>query len=167
MLSEGLTSEQAMMQGKAILDGGATRTLGSVAAVERLMELNQQRKGDTGLHHVDSAQRPVFGFGNSSSDRCLSTAWMQVEAGGRSGKLKVHTLDRGSSPILFSIETLRSLGAIVDFKEDLIVFRDLDPKRIIELERSCTGHQLLPLTDDWFTQSKLAKSPVPSLKDYI
>ena len=52
-----------MLQGKAILDGGATRTLGSVAAVERLMELNQQRKGDTGLRHVDSEQRPVFGFG--------------------------------------------------------------------------------------------------------
>ena len=86
---------------------------------------------------------------------------------GSGGELKVHTLDRGSSPILFSIETLRSLGAIVDFKEDLIVFRELDPKRIIELERSCTGHQLLPLSDDWFTQSKLAQSPVPSLKDYI
>lgn len=167
VVRERVTSEQAMLQGKAILDGGATRTLGSVAAVERLMELNQQRKGDTGLRHVDSEQRPVFGFGNSSSDRCLSTAWMHVEAGGRGGELKVHTLDRGSSPILFSIETLRSLGAIVDFKEDLIVFRELDPKRIIELERSCTGHQLLPLSDDWFTQSKLAQSPVPSLKDYI
>ena len=97
----------------------------------------------------------------------MSTAWLRVQAGGRDGELKVHTLDRGSSPILFSIETLRALGAIIDFENDLAVFRHLDPKRIIELERSCTGHQLLPLCEDWYQKSTPAKAPVPSLQNFI
>ena len=164
-MGDGLTSEEAMRQGKAILDGGATRTLGSVTAVEQVMDLNEKLTGATGIRHIDTSQRPTFGFGNSSSDQCLSTAWLTVLAGGREGELKVHTLDRGNSPILFSIETLRSLGPVIDFKEDLIVFRELDSKRIIRLERSCTGHQLLPLTEDWFKNSFVVQEPVRSLKD--
>lgn len=162
-----LTTQQAMEQGKAVIDGGATRTIGSVAAVEKLMELNSSNGGDPGLQRLDPELRPVFGFGNSSSDRCLSTAWMKISAGGRDGELKIHTLDKGSGPILFSIETLRALGAIVDFSEDLIVFQKLDPKRVIQMERSCTGHQLLPLAEDWFKQSTTADTAVPSLRSYI
>ncbi len=162
-----LTTQQAMEQGKAVIDGGATRTLGSVAAVEKLMELNASKDGDPGLQRLDPEMRPVFGFGNSSSDRCLSTAWMKISAGGRDGELKIHTLDKGSGPILFSIETLRALGAIVDFSEDLVVFQKLDPKRVIQMERSCTGHQLLPLAEDWFKQSTTAETAVPSLRSYI
>lgn len=162
-----LTTQQAMEQGKAVIDGGATRTIGSVTAVEKLMELNASKDGDSGLQRLDPELRPVFGFGNSSSDRCLSTAWMKISAGGRNGELKIHTLDKGSGPILFSIETLRALGAIVDFSEDLVVFQKLDPKRIIQMERSSTGHQLLPLAEDWFKQSTTAETAVPSLRSFI
>lgn len=135
--------------------------------MEQLMSLNQEKNGQTGVNRVDSEQRPVFGFGNSSSDRCLSTAWLKVQAGGKEGELKVHTLDRGQSPILFSIEALRSLGAVIDFQEDLVCFRNLDPNRVVELERSCTGHQLLPLTDDWFKMAKPTRSPIQGLRDFI
>lgn len=165
--SGGLTTQEALSQGMAILDGGATRTLGSVAAMEKLMEINQSKKGHDGVKRIDHTLRPTFGFGNSSSDKCMSTAWLSVQAGGRDGQLKVHTLDRGSSPILFSIETLRSLGALIDFEHDLLVFRKLDPARVIPLERSCTGHQLLPLCDDWYHQAKKASAPVPSLNNYL
>ena len=166
-MGQGLTSEEAMRQGKAILDGGATRTFGSVVALEQLMSVNQEKQGDSGLYRVDAVLRPVFGFGNSSSDRCMSTAWLKVKAGDKDGNLTIHALDRGQSPILFSIEALRSLGAVIDFQEDLVCFRNLDATRIIELERSCTGHQLLPLTDDWFHNAKQAKGPVQSLRALI
>ena len=116
---------------------------------------------------VRLGEGPSFGFGNSSSDRCMSTAWLNVQAGGRGGELNVHTLDRGSSPILFSIETLRSLGAPIDFEHGLLDFESLTPTRVIHLERSCTGHQLLPLCDDWYSQATKATSPVPSLDQYI
>ena len=162
-----VTTQEAMQQGKAVIDGGATRTLASVTALEKIMEINANTKGNTGLHRLDPELRPTFGFGNSSSDQCLSTAWMEISAGGRSGHLKIHALDKGSGPVLFSVETLRSLGAVIDFSEDLIVFRQLDPTRVIKMERSCTGHQLLPMTEDWFENASKANSPVPSLKQYI
>ena len=165
--NEKITTQQAVLQGKAVVDGGATRTLGSVVALEHLMRLNQEQSGKDGLSKLDTTQRPVFGFGNSSKDQCLSTAWMSIQAGGRSGQLKVHTLDKGSGPILFSIETLRALGAIIDFEHDMICFRKLDPGRIIQLEQSSSGHQLIPLTQDWYEASSPAKEPVCSLKDMI
>ena len=161
------STSEAVCQGKAIIDGGATRTLGSVHAVEQVMSLNQAQHGHDGLCQLDESDRPTFAFGNSSSDQCLSTAWLKIQAGGKPGQLKIHTLDKGQGPILFSIETLRALGAVIDYEHDLVTFRKLDPKRIIELERSSTGHQLLPLTEDWFKQSQKAKEPVPSLKHYI
>ena len=162
-----VTTREAVEQGKAIIDGGATRTLGSVQAVERVMALNQAHTGHTGLQRVDGEDRPTFGFGNSSTNQCLSTAWLKIQAGGKAGQLKVHTLDQGASPILFSIETLRSLGAVVDYENDLVVFRQLDPSKVIKLERSCTGHQLLPLTEDWFQNSFKTSEPVPPLKQFI
>ena len=91
----------------------------------------------------------------------------QIMAEGREGHLKVHTLDRGEGPILFSIETLRSLGAIIDFEHDLIVFRKLSDERVIQLERSSSGHQLLPLTKDWYRESQKTSTRVPSLKDFL
>lgn len=79
----GITTREAMEQGKAIIDGGATRTLGSVTAIESVMGLNQQSFGEDGLKKLDPSERPVFGFGNSSSDQCLSTAWLKVQAAGK------------------------------------------------------------------------------------
>ena len=166
-VGEKITTRQAMEQGKAVVDGGATRTLGSVTALETLMRLNQQKNGTPGLEKLDTEQRPTFGFGNSSRDQCLSTAWMAIQAGGRQGQLKVHTLDKGTGPILFSVETLRALGAVIDFEHDLVCFRKLDPERIIQLEQSSSGHQLIPLTQDWYHASTAVRSPVPSLKDFI
>ena len=156
------TTHQAMTDSKAVIDGGSTRTLGSVTALENLMNINAKQRGE-----LDPEQRPVFGFRNSSSDRCLSTVWMKILAEGREGHLKVHTLDRGEGPILFSIETLRSLGAVIDFEHDLIVFRKLSDERIIQLERSSSGHQVLPLANDWYQGSRKTTTRVPSLKEFL
>ena len=148
------TTHQAMTEGKAVIDGGSTRTLGSVTALENLMNINAKQRGE-----LDPEQRPVFGFRNSSSDRCLSTVWMKILAEGQEGHLKVHTLDRGEGPILFSIETLRSVGAVIDFEHDLIVFRKPSDERIIQLERSSPGHQWLPLANGWYQGSRKATTP--------
>ena len=162
-----ITTAQAVSQGKAVLDGGATKTLASVAALEKIMELNGQKKGSHGVTGLDLTDRPMFGFGNSTQDRCLSTASLNIAAGGRQGELRVHTLDRGEGPLLFSIEALRNLGALIDFENDLAVFRHLDAQQVIKLERSSTGHQLLPLTEDLFGQAEKASAPIPSLAAYL
>eukprot|EP00435_Cladocopium_sp_Y103_P054218 s1007_g17.t1 len=146
---------------------GATKTLASVAALERIMELNNGKNGCHGVRNLDLADRPMFGFGNSTTDRCLSTACLDITAGGRKGELRVHTLDRGEGPLLFSVEALRSLGAVIDFQADLAVFRNLDPTQVVQLERSSTGHQLLPLTEDLFAKATKTAEPVPGLSAYL
>lgn len=145
-----LTTQQAMERGLAVIDGGATSTIGSVKALEQIMQINQSEKGSHGLHSVDPNDQPVFGFGNSSSDKCLSTANLKVMAAGREGQLRIHALDRVQGPVLFSIKSLRSLGAIADYENDLICFRHLSDRKLIELQQTCAGHQLLPLTKDWY-----------------
>ena len=68
---------------------------------------------------------------------------------------------------MISIDTLRKLGAILDFSEDLIVLRAIDATKVIPLQRSATGHQLIDLTEDWFRGALPAQREVPSLRAYV
>ena len=150
-----------------MIDGGATRTLGSVTAIQNVMDINAKKYGEPRVLSVDLANQPVFGFGNSTENRCTSTVELGISAGNRAGHLTIHALDQGDSPILLSVASLRSLGAIIDFAEDLICFRKIDPGRLLSVERSTTGHQLLPLTEDFYKNAKLTSRPVPSLLEYV
>ena len=155
------TTAEAMQDGKGIIDCGATKSLGSVQALERVIQLSRN-----GVHKVDTADTPTFGFGNTTEDRCLSTVHLNLDAGGRPGVLKVHALDRGATPILLSIDTLKSLKALLDFSDGTMV-RGIDATRIVQLEESSTGHLLLPLTGDIMARSQPAAQAVPSLSSYL
>ena len=164
-LACGITTQQAMESGKAIIDGGATKTIASVVALESLMKNNRLRRGHNGIVSLDPSERPTFSFGNSTTDQCLSTAQVQVTADGRDGLLKIHALDQGTGPILLSVATLRSLKAVIDFESDYAIFRALDCQRAVPLERSCTGHQLLSLSEDLFKDAVPLRSPMPGIRD--
>ena len=165
--ADAMSTQEAMRKGWCVVDGGATRTLGSVVALQSVVDQNTAMTGKTKILNVDPSRRPTFSFGNSSENTCSSTIELGVQAGNKEGKLTVHALDAGSGPILLSVSSLRALGAVVDFSEDLIVFRNLDPKRIVQAKRSQSGHQLLPLCGDMFNHSVEAKQAVPSLRDFI
>ncbi|OLP75091.1 hypothetical protein AK812_SmicGene45175 [Symbiodinium microadriaticum] len=108
------TTTEAVSQGKAVVDGGATRTLASID--------NQAKHGTTGIAMLDMTERPVFGFGDSSENQCASTAHLQIKAQDQTGKLKVHCLDHGNGPLLLSVETLRNLGhQLLDMTEELLL----------------------------------------------
>ena len=111
--------------------------------------------------------RPTFGFGNGSDNRCASTIQLQVQANDRAGELKVHCLDHGSGLLLLSVEALRKLMAVIDFDADLICFRALDDKKLIQEERSQTGHQLLPVTDDLYSRALTATRAIPGLDAFV
>ena len=66
-----------------------------------------------------------------------------------------------------SIEALRSLKAVIDFEHDLVVFRGLDTSRAIQLQRSSTGHQLLSLSKDLYSEALPLKSALGSLKEHL
>ena len=161
------TTSQAVESGKAVLDSGATRSIGSIAALEKVMALNYQKTGKNRVLNIDNNERPIFGFGNSSTDQCASTMTLGVTAGGRPGAFRVHALDRGDGPLLLSIDALRSLGAIIDYDNDLMVLRRVDPYKIVPLERSATGHHLLSMTQDLFTNAINVLKGVPSLRDFL
>ena len=57
------------MSGSGVIDGGATRTLGSVTAIQSVMDLNHSKYGDHGITEVDVANKPTFGFANSSQNQ--------------------------------------------------------------------------------------------------
>ena len=58
------TTVEAVQEGKCVIDFGATKSLRSIYALEKLMARNIKETGDAAVQHVDHK------FGNSSSDRC-------------------------------------------------------------------------------------------------
>ena len=164
--SPALSTAEASKLGMCVIDPGATKTVGSVTALEHVMSANQKSKGYSGVQSVDQTTRPVFSFGNSTTNQCLSTLSLELQADGKAGSLAVHALNAGSGPILLSIATLRKLRAVIDYETDTVVFRALNPRKIVQLSRSVTGHQLLPLTSDWYANSYEAKTEIPGLKAY-
>ncbi|CAE7945277.1 unnamed protein product [Symbiodinium necroappetens] len=161
------TTAEAVEDGWGVIDGGATRTLGSVQAIEAVMKKNLAKHGQSGIQGVDVMNRPVFGFADSGEARCVSTVDLGLQANGQDGKLRVHALNKGTGPILISVSTLRTLGAVIDFEHDMMVLRRLDARKIIPLRRSTTGHQLMNLTEDLFRDARAAKAEVPSLSSYV
>ena len=166
-LAAGPTTKEAVDAGCCVIDGGATKTIGSVRALEQIFKRNIEKHGKDRVEKVDLSDRPVFGFGNSSEGQCVSTIHLGVDANQHQGKLLVHALDEGEGPVLFSIDALRKLDALIDFRRDLVVFRELDPCKVISLKRSQTGHQLLDLTADLFDNARGTNKPVPSLDAFL
>lgn len=162
-----VTTEEAIRQGKAVIDGGATRTMGSLHAIECLTNRNRQNGHDHGVHMINTEERPVFGFGNSQKSRCMSTCTMKIPCEAQPLNMKVHVLEQGQAPILLSVESLRRMGAIIDYANDLAVFRKLDAKVVVPLERSQAGHQLLPLSEDFLRGGKRVEQSVPSLREIV
>ena len=160
--SRRLTTTEAMETGRAVIDCGATKSLGSVKALETVMRLSQH-----GVSQVDVRDRPVFGFGNSSEDRCVSTLHLRIQAGEKPGVMKIHALDKGCGPVLMSVPTLKSLGAIIDFSDGTMVLRHVSPDRLVCLEESNTGHLLLPLTGDLLEGSHRTTRSIPPLRSFL
>ncbi|CAE7366564.1 unnamed protein product [Symbiodinium sp. CCMP2456] len=96
------TTAEAVQSGWGVIDGGATRTLGSVQAIEAVMKQNVSKRGSSGIQGVDVSNRPVFGFADSGEARCVSTVDLGLQANGHEGKLRVHALNKGTGPILIS-----------------------------------------------------------------
>lgn len=157
-----LQAQEVIAGGYGVLDGGATRTMASIQAIEMLE--NQCRDiQNAGIHHVDTSDRPTFGFGNSERSQCISTCYFRVPTQEKPMSLKIHALDQGSAPILISVDTLRKLGAIVDFRHDQAIFCDINPNKLIDLKRSSAGHQLIPLAQDFMQQGRDLGRAVSSL----
>jgi hypothetical protein len=161
-----LLANEAVMCGKAALDCGATSSLGSVGALERVKELNVKRWGVPRTQILP--QRPNVSFGNGASQSRVSTARCQLTLDGKGGSMDVAALETDSDkdvPMLLSVKSLRALGAIIDFENDTAIFTKINSKEM--LERSSAGHQLLPTTTDAYESAELMPVEASSLRDLV
>ena len=158
-----MSTQEAMKAGFGVLDPGATRTMGSITALEhaRAVCLQQHRQDNVAAINVD--ERPVFAFADSETAKCSSTILLSLPVAEQRMKLRVHALDKGSVPVLLSIDTLKPMRAIVDYGRDEVVFVGINPQKCVKLSTTSTGHQILPLTQDFMKEARDLQAPVHRL----
>ena len=104
-----------MYPGFGIVDSGATETVGSLEAIEAVM---QRRRAALGLETVsvfpDAARS--FRFGNGEEKSASSYLHLPQLLNHQRVSLGVFSLDVPGVPILIGIKTLKKLGATVDFE---------------------------------------------------
>lgn len=160
----GLSLDKIMNSGHAIIDGGATSSVGSVEALEKIMSLQTEAGFQTDAL-VEPADRPHFRFGNNGRTQCLSTTTLKVPLNDAASAMKIHVHDIAGQPVLLSVSALRALKATIDFENDEMILKAVDPSRVIKLERAESGHQLFPLAEDVMRHSQKRCSPFTSLRD--
>ena len=142
--------------GHAILDSGATDSIGSLEALQQLMDIRFAKFGHKDVHVYE--QNKKFRFGNGQTQRAESFVEIPQFVGGKPVHLGIHTLDAPGVPLLISIQTLTKLEAVVDFGHDVMRLHGVDEESWIPLVRGRNGHLLLDLTKDWFHSGMDLKS---------
>ncbi|CAE7471677.1 TY1B-A, partial [Symbiodinium necroappetens] len=140
------------VKGKAVLDIGATATVGSLQAIDEIMSAMSARGECETLRVYPGCQRP-FRFGNGQVSSSLSYVEIPQRLDGHLIYLGVHTLDAEGVPVLLSVKTLKKLGAIIDVSRRLVIFQSVNARIAIRLEESPSGHLLLDLSKDWMSES--------------
>ncbi|CAE7247426.1 GIP, partial [Symbiodinium sp. CCMP2456] len=126
-VNEHLNDEGAAMLAEAEDEAQQASAWTSTPHTQGIAPKNQEHHGNPRLAEIDKNNQPLFGFGNSTE---------------------------GVGPtILLSIDALRSLGAIVDFREDLLVLT------AINAHVPVTAYQAQKLT----SVTKLPLSPLRSM----
>ena len=133
--------------GEAYLDCGATDTFGGVEAVEDFSEEYTKRFKAAGVN-IDTSDRPEYIFGNGGQDAALCRADLQTWVHDAPTSIGVHAVDTSRVPILIGMNTLRKLGAVVDFDLGLAVFKNIDSNSIRQLPRHPSGLLALNLFED-------------------
>ena len=128
------TRNPVLDQCLGIIDCGATASLGSAEALEAIMSHNLQTLGRSNIE-VDPSKRPTFKFGNGDKKTCLSTAKMGLQVGERPGNMEIHIHDTPGQPVLVSRKALRSLGAIIDFGRNEVIYERVNPKAVVPLQK--------------------------------
>lgn len=141
--------------GWGVLDIGATETVASLEALERLLELRRQfhEPAADELRVVPHGRKP-FRFGNGEVQHSESFVLLKQQVGERKVYLGLYTLMVSRVPILVGMKTLVKLGAVIDVKGQWMVLSAISPDLKIPLKRSVSGHLLVDLTKDWLDGSQ-------------
>ncbi|CAE7943401.1 RE2 [Symbiodinium necroappetens] len=137
-----------MYPGYAVVDSGATESVGSLEAIQAVM---CRRRELYGVETVRICPNPhkTFRFGDGEQLSAMSYVELPQKLHQREISFSVYSLDVPRVPILMSIRTLKKLGAIVDFGERTVCFCKIDRTIVIPLTETRSGHLLIDLTKDW------------------
>ncbi|OLP83111.1 hypothetical protein AK812_SmicGene36174 [Symbiodinium microadriaticum] len=161
-----LALDEVVAAGNAIIDGGATSSLGSEDALQQVVMLNWKATGQDSIDIIPG-EKPSFRFGNNAQHTCLSTAMLRLPIECKDSRMKVHIHDIPGQPVLLSVKSLRALGAVIDFSNDQAVFKALDPRAVVSLETTSSGHQLFPLARDVLEGATPLDVPFTSFHQYV
>ena len=135
-----------LARGRALLDCGATDTVGSVEAIEAILDISQEAFGpDHDRVSVDTDDRPVYMFGDARRKQALSKVKVKVQPGRHVAHLHVHAQETEKVLVLLSAKSLSALAAVINFETGQAVLRNLEPATVVQLERSPTGHLWMDL----------------------
>ena len=101
---------------------------------------------------IDRTDRPTYTFGNGESAKVGGRATFEVEAAGSLGTIDFHGIDAKGVPLLLSSKALKKMGAVINFANGQAKFLKTHPEKIVQLEKSSTGHWLLDLSEDLYAK---------------
>ena len=156
---------EAQPRGHAVIDSGATETVGSLPAIEDLMAVRYELNGVPDSFQISSTPPRRFRFGNGSIGFSLSQMLIPQDLGPVRVDLGVFSLDVENVPILIGIKTLRALRTVLDCHQDVAVFAALDPSTGVKLRRSPSGHLLIDLSRNWLQDSFSILSPAARIPE--
>ena len=105
---------QTDTSGFGVLDLGATETVGSLEAIEKVLQLRQLQPGEFDEVRVMPNAKKMFRFGNGEVKQCESYLLLPQHVGSKKVLLGIYTLMAEKVPILIGMRTLTRLGAIID-----------------------------------------------------
>ena len=97
------------------------------------------------MMQVDVDQRPVFKLGNGQKQGCISTVNLGIGAGHIKGRMAIHAHEVPNQPALVSRKPLKLLGAIIDFRNNTVIYSKIDSRCAVQLREADNGHLLAPL----------------------
>ena len=149
-------AKEALETGKALIDCGASKSMGSQEALDGLARMNEQRHGSTRFS-LDRSKKTWYTFANGTRQQSEGEVAFNVNAGGRTGECKINCLNTTGVPILLSVHSLSQMGAIIDFSTGAAFFRHLADQAFVQQERESNGQLYLSLVEDMLSQPILNK----------
>eukprot|EP00435_Cladocopium_sp_Y103_P060805 s110_g22.t1 len=136
----------------AVVDTGATETVGSMDALEHVLGKRFELFGQEDVV-IDCSKTKEFKFGNGQTRTAASFVCLPQTIDNQSTTLGIYALDVPNVPILLGIKTLQKLGAMLDLEHCTLEFRKIFPGKLVQLLKGANGHLLLDLCSDWCMQS--------------
>ena len=138
-------------EGYAVLDTGATESVGSLQSLERIHLRRTELLGDVSSIEVIRGPQKMFRFGNGSMQQSESYIHLKQNVGTHEISIGIYTLDAQGVPLLIGVRTLDRLGGILDTEQSVMVLKAVDPTLVIPLRRSRSGHLLVNLCSNWLS----------------